>query len=267
MLIMRELLPGADVLWLTFDTLRLDVAVRGVHEGTTPNLVELLPGGVWEHRHTPGTFTYAAHAAFFAGFLPTPTTPGPHPRLFASAFHGSETTSSSTFVFDEADVVTALRNHGYSTLCVGGVGFFNQQTQLGRVFPSLFEHAVWNASLGVTAKDSFERQLDVVEHHVRTVGDEQPALTFINVSALHQPNCMYVEGAETDSPDTQLAALSYVDQHLPRLLHLTRRARPLVVLLMSDHGTAYGEQGHVGHRVALDVVTDVPFAAFVLEPS
>ena len=65
----------------------------------------------------------------------------------------------------------------------------------------------------------------------------------------------------------QLAALSYVDQHLPRLLHLSRRARPLVVLLMSDHATAYGEQGHVGHRVALDVVTDVPFAAFVLEPS
>ena len=60
-----------------------------------------------------GTFTYAAHHAFFAGFLPTPTSPGPHPRLFAARFAGSETTTDQTAVFDAPDIVTGLSQRGY----------------------------------------------------------------------------------------------------------------------------------------------------------
>lgn len=37
---------------------------------------------MWERRPTPVSFTYAAHQAFFAGFLPTPDRAGKHPRLF-----------------------------------------------------------------------------------------------------------------------------------------------------------------------------------------
>ena len=61
----------------------------------------------------------------FAGFLPTPARPGPHPRLFALAFAGSETTDANTFVFDgHADIVHGFASLGYRTLCIGGVGFF-----------------------------------------------------------------------------------------------------------------------------------------------
>src|SRR5690606_22656125 len=54
-----------DVLFVTLDTLRYDAAVRALEAGRTPGLASLLPGG-WERRHTPGSFTYAAHHAFFA---------------------------------------------------------------------------------------------------------------------------------------------------------------------------------------------------------
>src|SRR3954471_9496940 len=95
----RSLIGTHDVLLMTIDTLRYDVARDCLARGRTPNLAAVLPGGAWEPRHAPGSFTYAAHQAFFAGFLPTPIGPGKHPRPFAARFPGSETTAEETFVF------------------------------------------------------------------------------------------------------------------------------------------------------------------------
>src|SRR5262245_46809942 len=112
-----------DVLLVTLDTLRYDVARDELAAGRTPNLAAILPGGYWEQRHSPATFTFAAHQAFFAGFLPTPIAPGRHARLFAACFPGSETTAAQTCVFDAPDIVTGLAARGYHTLCIGGRGF------------------------------------------------------------------------------------------------------------------------------------------------
>src|SRR5499426_904873 len=108
MLDANALIGTHDVLLITLDTLRYDVAEAALARGLTPNLLRLLPGGHWELRHSPGNFTFAAHAAFFAGFLPTPASPGKHPRLFAARFPGSETTTGNTFVFDAPYLPTAL---------------------------------------------------------------------------------------------------------------------------------------------------------------
>src|SRR5260370_33885686 len=118
----RVLIGTHDVLLITLDTLRYDVARDCLAEGRTPNLAALLPGGLWEERHSPGNFTYAAHHAFFAGFLPTPVAPGHHPRLFAARFPGSETTTDETFVFDAPDLVTGLAVQGYHSGCRTRVG-------------------------------------------------------------------------------------------------------------------------------------------------
>lgn len=75
---MRDLIGNHDLLFVTLDTLRYDVATELAATGRTPNLHRALPGG-WERRHSPASFTYAAHQAFFAGFLPTPTTPARTP--------------------------------------------------------------------------------------------------------------------------------------------------------------------------------------------
>ncbi len=213
----NNIVGTSDILLITLDTLRYDVAVDAMRDGLTPNLQQLLPGGVWEERHTSGSFTYAAHHAFFAGFLPTPVTQGPHPRRFAARFPGSETTTSETFVFDAPDIVTGLANAGYHTICVGGVGFFNKQSPLGNVLPNLFHESFWSESLGVTDRNSTANQIDVAIAAAISQSPEQRVFTFINVSALHQPNCMYIKGATEDSPETQAAALAYVDQQLPRL--------------------------------------------------
>ena len=144
-------LAAVDTLvMLTFDTLRYDAAQQMWAEGTLPHLSPHLSPSGWERRHAPASFTYAAHHAFFSGFLPTPVGPGPHPRLFAAAFGGSESTAASTFVFPEATLPEALSARGHHTICIGGTGFFNQRNALGSVLPGLFDEAHWNESLGVT---------------------------------------------------------------------------------------------------------------------
>lgn len=259
-----QLVGTHDMLFMTLDTLRYDVAEQARSQGMTPNLAGLLPGGRWEQRHTPGNFTYAAHQAFFAGFLPTPIAPGIHPRLFATRFPGSESTGPATCVFDAPEIVSGFAQRGYLTVCIGGVGFFNQLSPLGCVLPGLFAESYWNAALGVTDPCSTENQVRLAVQIIADLPEERRLFLFINVSALHQPNCMYCDGAREDSPRTQAAALAYVDRQLPALFAALSRRAPLLCVLCSDHGTAYGEDGYWGHRVAHDVVWNVPYAEFVL---
>lgn len=267
MLDARSLIGQKDILWVTLDTLRFDVATYALTTGLTPNLQAVLPGQRWEKRHTPSTFTYGAHHAFFAGFLPTPAAPGRHPRLFGTTFLGSETTTEQTAVFDHPDVVSGLSSAGYHTICIGGVGFFNQLTPLGCVLPSLFAEAHWSPQLGVTSPQSAENQVSLALDRLNRQPPEQRIFLFINIAALHQPNYFYLAGATEDSPESQAAALSSVDQQLPPLFEALRKRGGALCVVTADHGTAYGEDGYHGHRLAHPTVWDVPYAEWVLEES
>jgi hypothetical protein len=265
MLDANRLVGSHDVLFITLDTLRYDVAVDRWRHGRTPNLAAVLPASGWEERHSPGNFTFAAHAAFFAGFLPTPAAPGPHPRLFALRFPGSETTSPETCVFDTTDIVAGFRSRGYHTICVGGVGFFNKLTPLGNVLPGLFDESHWRPDLGVTDPDSTANQVAQALRSLEAQPRSRQVFLFLNVSAIHQPNRCYLPGAAEDSPASHAAALEYVDRQLGPLFRAMAARAPVLGVVCSDHGTAYGEDGYTGHRLAHPVVWTVPYAEFVLD--
>lgn len=278
---MNRIVGSHDLLWIVLDTLRYDVAARLAAEGRTPFLASLLPGGRWEERHTPGNFTFAAHQAFFAGFLPTPAAPGPHPRPFALSFQGSETTASTTCVFETPDLVHGFAERGYHTACVGGVGFFNMQNPLGHVLPGYFAESHWSAATGVAHPRSTEHQVETGVRIAERTPPDRRLFLFVNVSALHQPNWFHGAGPTGDAaaaalaatpreerpPDTvetHAAALEYVDRSLPPLFEAFRRRGPTFCIVCSDHGTAYGEDGYHGHRLSHPVVWTVPYAEFEL---
>jgi hypothetical protein len=261
----RSLVGSHDILLVTLDTLRYDVARDALAAGRTPNLAALLPGGRWEERHSPGNFTYAAHQAIFAGFFPTPARPGKHPRPFALRFPGSETIGPETCVLDAPDIVTGLDRLGYHTVCIGGVGFFNKKSPLGNVLPALFAESHWSPELGVTEPRAAENQVALATEILKRVPVSRRVFLFLNVSAIHQPNHFYQEGAIADSIATHAAALAYVDAALGPLFAMIRRRAPWLCVICSDHGTAYGEDGFEGHRLAHPVVWTVPYAAFVLK--
>lgn len=260
----RSLAGTHDVLFVTLDTLRYDVACRALADGSIPNLGTWLPNGRWEERHTPGSFTYSAHHAFFAGFLPTPATPGRHPRLFATQFPGSETTTEQTLVFDTETIVEGFASIGYHTVCIGGVGFFNKRTPLGSILPGLFAESHWAVELGVTDPTSTRNQVGVALDVIAKLSPDRRLFLFMNVSAIHQPNYFYRDGASEDSLETQAAALAYVDACLPPLFQRLEQRGTCLCIICSDHGTLYGDDGYIGHRVGHSAVWTVPYAEFIL---
>ena len=257
---MNEVVGRDDLLLMTFDTLRFDVAQEAWSAGRIPNLTKHLPADGWERRHTPGNFTYAAHTAFFAGFFPTPARPGRHPRCFALRFPGSETSTHDTCVLDGDNIIGGLAARGYHTICIGGVGFFNKQSPLGCVLPSLFAESHWSPELGVANPDSTAHQVRLALTRLALIPVDRRVLLFLNLSALHQPNYFYRPEARIDSLETHQAALEYVDRQLPPLFSALEKRGAGFGILCSDHGTAYGEDGYQGHRLSHQVVCDVPYA-------
>ncbi|HEX5443981.1 MAG TPA: STM4013/SEN3800 family hydrolase [Pirellulales bacterium] len=259
---MNRSMPAAlrDIVLITFDALRFDVADAAWREGRTPVLREAIPQG-WQPRHTPGSFTYAAHAAFFAGFWPTPTAPGAHTRPFALNSPESHSNGPDTLRLPGDNLVTGLRARGFETVCVGGVGFFNPATPLGAVFPGYFERSYWLPEFSVTELHSARAQVRQACACIAECFLDRPLFLFLNISATHPPTHGYVRGACCDSVETQTAALEYVDRQLPPLFaSLIDRGRGGVAYLMSDHGTLFGEDGWTGHRVGHPVVWTVPYA-------
>ncbi len=260
---MKHLIGNADILFITLDTLRYDAAQQAWQEGRLEVLGPYLGGSGWEKRHTPASFTYAAHHAFFAGFLPTALGPGPHPRLFAARFAGSVSTVETTFAFEESTLPEALAARNYRTICIGGTGFFNQQNELARVLPRLFSEAHWNPDLGVASRNSAENQIAQAIQSVNAAGERRVFL-FVNISAIHQPNWFYGADQGPDTLATHTAALVAVDRALRPLFQRLKQRGPTFAIVCSDHGTAYGEDGYVGHRLGHEVVWNVPYAEFIL---
>ena len=260
----NTLIGTHDILFMTLDTLRYDVAQRLFQQGRIPFLQTLLPPTGWEMRHSPGNFTFAAHQAFFAGFLPTPVTPGAYPRQFALVFPESSTIAPETCVFQTPNIVAGLAGRGYRTICIGGVGFFNKITPLGAVLPGLFQESYWSEATGVTDPDSTRHQVRQAVGLLDTLPASQRVFLFINVSALHQPNCFYCPGQFYDNLASHAAALEYVDRQLPPLFVALQRRAPLYAIICSDHGTTYGEDGYWGHRISHPLVFTVPYTECVL---
>ncbi|MEZ6089605.1 MAG: sulfatase-like hydrolase/transferase [Pirellulaceae bacterium] len=189
--------------------------------------------------------------------------------MFASRFGGSETTGDRTFVFDEATLPEALSVAGYHTICVGGTGFFNPDNALGRVLPSLFDESHWSVEMSVVGRNSAYHQVRCAIDAVERQKDRR-VFCFINFSAIHQPNWFFADDLLTrdrpDPPTDTLAshgeALIEIDRQLARLLECFRQRGGLFALVLSDHGTAYGEDNYWGHRLAHSVVWEVPYAEF-----
>ncbi|MCE0557869.1 STM4013/SEN3800 family hydrolase [Motilimonas sp. E26] len=263
---MNQIVGSHDIVLLTLDTLRFDVAQTLLTQGELPVLGQFI--SAWQPRHSPGSFTYAAHHAIFSGFFPTPIDDPLAPRLMAVDFHGSRSIDKNTQVFQQATIVEGLAEQGYQTLCIGGVGFFNKLTPLGQTLPNLFQHSYWSEQTGVTAPDSTERQIDQAIHLLKQAPVAQKAFLFINISAIHQPNYFYSarhleQGCKEDDLRSHGAALCYVDSQLQRLFDYFKSRRDTLFILCSDHGTCYGEQGYSGHRLAHETVWTVPYAQFI----
>jgi hypothetical protein len=245
----KDMVGTHDVMWIVLDSVRFDVAQRAHERGETPNLSSLIPRG-WECRHSPGTFTLPSHSAMFSGFLPTPKDRPKSGSIAAPRMPGIDALSADTFLFDEAGIPQALAARGYRTVCIGGVGFFANIIPITKLLPSFFQETFWKPRYGPGRRDSIPAQWKVAQQILEA---------------------MYLEGATDATPESvesQAASLRFADQELAPLCEalLARRfQRPTVLILCSDHGDAFGEDGLWGHRLSHPTVLNIPYAHIVLD--
>lgn len=262
---MNDIVGKQDILFVCLDTLRYDVAIKEELNGATPVLNKY---GKWEKRHAPGNYTYPSHVAMFAGALPTPAEPTPlfeRERLFMPKdFSSSLNTHTSAFMFEGASFVEGLEKVGYETICVGGVGFFNKRTPLNSVLPNLFKKSYWHPSFSCHIKESFENQINFIERKLSSYTKEQKIFMYLNIDSIHYPNYFYTEGAKEDDVNTHAGALRYVDNHLERLFDIFKQRGSTFVIVCSDHGSCYGEDGYHFHCLSHEIVYTVPYKHFFL---
>lgn len=255
-----------NILLITLDSLRYDVARAAHAAGATPNLTALLPPDGWEARHAPGSFTYPSHHAIFAGFLPKPARPGtPESRLFECRPPEGKSIRPSTYVIDGDNLIRGLADAGYHTVCIGGVDYFAGQTPLGSIFPNMFHESYWSNRFASTDSDSTRHQVD----QALTVLDQldgRRLMLFLNVSATHVPHHHYLPAADgADGWHSQYAALAYADEHLGRLFAALPDAGGWLVVICADHGDAFGDDGYHGHVNAHPTVMTVPYGETLVD--
>jgi hypothetical protein len=253
---------GTNILFVTLDSLRYDVARSAYDDGLTPHLAALLPEGGWERRTTPGTFTLPAHMAFFSGFLPKLPQPLQPPRLWECRPPAFKTVPPQTFVFDASNLLNGLAGHRYRTVCVGGVTYFSRETPLGSVLPDLFHEDHWRPEFCSPEIDSTNHQVEQALEIAQTYDGRRPLYLFVNVSATHVPHGHYL-GESTNSFTSQRAALAYADRHLARLITQLTAHRRWLIIMCADHGDAFGEDGYHGRGIAHPVVMNVPYTEMV----
>ncbi len=251
------------VLLITLDSCRLDT----FESISTPSIDKVGP----LHRAiSPSYFTYASHAAMFMGFLPSVLDKVSFINSkFAKVFRLSKAAFQATrakegFELSGNSIVTGMKRKGYFTLATGSVNWFDPATETGRELVRDFE-AFWFAGNTWSLRDQLKWIDNQLAHEL-----DRPPFIFLNIGETHVP--YWHQGAswsKDDNPclpfqkqdrhrDCQLrqrACLEFVDQQLSPLLE---RFSDATVIVCSDHGDCWGEDGLWEHGVSHQKTLAVP---------
>jgi len=218
----------------------------------------------------PSNFTYGSHAAMFVGF-----TPGianlkksflnpKFGKIFKMVNTGFEGKGTEFITLSGENIIQGFKKLGYTTIGTGGVGWFDPKTETGRVLGKDFEYFFY-------PRDSFslEKQLDWINSKIQE-SQEKPVFVFLNVGEVHVP--YYYRDAQWDPKVNpcvpfgenndaeacrmrQTKCLEFVDKKLCPLLEEFSQAS---IVICSDHGDCWGEDGLWEHGIHHEMVLTVP---------
>ena len=236
--------PRPDIVLVTLDTVRADRL--GPH---TPHLNALADNGVrFERAYSSSPLTLPSHATLLTGLRPREHGVRDNGRFALSA--GLPTVSG------------ALREAGWTTGAF--VGAFVLDARFG--LDSGFDHYdddVIQATDPLSFAFPARRGAEVTERALEWVNTiSGPLFLWIHYFDVHAPRA---PPAPFDHLEPYEGELAYVDAQLGRLLHGVRGSRgdrPLVLVVVGDHGESLGEHGEATHGVlAYDATLHVPLIA------
>jgi membrane-anchored protein YejM (alkaline phosphatase superfamily) len=253
----------SDILFVTLDSCRYDTFVAA----HLPNLKRI---GELHLAQSPSHFTFGAHASFFMGFTPRiadcsePFINPKHTKIFKLEGGGWAGFSDPYITLTGGNIVDGFRRDGYATLGSGAVGWFNPETETGRVLTADFEQFYFPADGA-----SLVHQVSWLLARIDEAGP-QPKFVFLNVGETHVPywhegaawsrdeNPCVPFGIHNDSNlcrERQRACAEYVDREIAPLL---RRFEDATIIICADHGDAWGEDGIWEHGVSHAKTLEVP---------
>jgi hypothetical protein len=224
----------------------------------------------------PASFTYGSHAAMFVGFTPgvaaraEPYLNPKYGKVFKVVGAGFPGKGHEFVTLTGRSIVEGFRRKGFLTVGSGAVGWFDPDSDTGRLLSQDFHQFYYAGNTW-----SLAGQLAWLAESLASV--RRPVFAFLNVGETHTP--YYYRGAPwsaqenpcvpfSDTNDAaecrrrQTACLEYVDALLAPLLESFAGATTLVC---GDHGDCWGEDGLWEHGFHHAKVLEVPLV-FRLAP-
>jgi arylsulfatase A-like enzyme/tetratricopeptide (TPR) repeat protein len=242
------LAPDApSVLLVSLDTVRADhLGCYGHAAARTPNLDALAKRGVRFERayaHTP--YTLPSHATLLTGLYP--------------AAHGVHVNFQGAIAPESAPIAESLAKIGYRTAAFVASSVLDRRFGLARGFGSYDDLS----GRPVSASEQVERPANEVADAAigwLSKSDRAPFFAWVHFYDAHDPYAP-PEGFR-DLADPYDGEIAFVDAQLGRVLAALERAGRLantVVVVVADHGEAFGEHGEEGHGLLVyDTTMHVP---------
>ncbi len=240
-------LRGHDVVLVTLDTTRPDrLGCYGNSQGATPNLDKLAREGViFSAAVATATTTLPTHASILTGLYPQR--------------HGARANSHYRLDDGHRTLAERLSDAGYMT------GAFVSSFVLDRRFGLAQGFGIYDDQMGVKAGflGFAERKADqTTDRAIRWLSGQRRRPYFLWVH-YYDPHSLH----DPPAPFKQAHALPYdgeiafVDHELGRLLEAVESAgsRETLVVVVADHGEAFGEHGELTHgRLVQEATLRIP---------
>jgi choline-sulfatase len=228
---------NGPIILISIDSLRADhLPVYGYTKGKTPAIDALASDSVVFERayaHVPQTLP--AHASLLTGRLPFET--------------GVRDVAGYRLPDSARTVAELLRDRGYATGGIVSSFLLRKDTGIARGF-AFFDGelpAHEGAAADPLMRDGAESE-QVAEHWLDSIGTSR-AFLFLHFAEPHAPYAAPERFADTAATPYD-AEIAYADENVGRLVRYLKAHQLYdrsTILLVSDHGEAFGEHGEQGH--------------------
>lgn len=257
-----------SVLFISLDSCRYDTFLAA-------NLPNMKAIGPLHRAQAPSHFTYGSHAAMFVGFTPgvadraEPFLNPKFARLFRLNHAGHPGIGASGYLVYGDNIPDGFRKAGFRTIGTASMAWFNPDTDVSAPLRQGFDE-FWFAR-----REGVEPQVAWVEDRLNAARDPggdgaERVFAFMNIGETHVP--YYFNGAPWDWSDSPCVAFQTVDrsgecrerqtacvEHVDRqIAGLLDRFRHATILICSDHGDCWGEDGLWEHGVSHEMTLTVP---------
>ena len=260
--------PSQDVLFISLDSCRYDTFSASHASGLIPNFSRVAP---LHKAFSPSHYTYGSHSSFWVGFTPgnpyvnQPLINPKAGKIFRLSYSGSKG-KGDLFDLQGSNIVEGFANRGYCTVGTGAVDWFDPSSKTGRLLGDPFHHFYFPGDTF-----SLNSQLDWLSSTLSAIAADIPRFVFLNIGETHVPYwhrdaswpqrpspCRPFGGPSCNarlSAHRQRLCLEWVDRQISELLSSFLSG---TILICSDHGDCWGEDGLWEHGVSHPMTLTVP---------